>query len=148
MDKFNVRVYGLLINEAGEILLTDEEIKGYKFTKFPGGGLELGEGTIDGLKREFLEECQLNIEVIEHYYTTDFFVKSLFSDEQLLSIYYKVKPAESLNIKIAIQPFDFEGQQTENKQSFRWCGVNSLSTNDLTFPVDKYVLELLKESGR
>ncbi|HEY0897744.1 MAG TPA: NUDIX hydrolase, partial [Sphingobacteriaceae bacterium] len=48
---FNVRVYGLLINHRQEILISDEEEYGVRFTKFPGGGLEYGEGLLDGLKR-------------------------------------------------------------------------------------------------
>ena len=61
MYPFNVRVYGLLINEFDQVLLSDEEESGFRFSKFPGGGLEYGEGLIDGLKREFMEE--LGIEV-------------------------------------------------------------------------------------
>ena len=148
MKSFNVRVYGLLINNKKEILITDEEIKGFRFTKFPGGGLELGEGTIDGLKREFIEECNLEVEVSEHFYTTDFFVKSLFSDEQLLSIYYFVKPIQKIGFNIAVLPFDFENQETEQKQSFRWKLINDLEDSDLTFPVDKHVLRLLKQLNR
>lgn len=145
MKNFNVRVYGLLINEKNEILITDEEIKGFRFTKFPGGGLELGEGTIDGLKREFLEECNLEVEVSGHFYTTDFFVKSLFSDEQLLSIYYFVKPIQKIDFNIVVLPFDFANQEAEQKQSFRWKLINDLEDSDLTFPVDKHVLKLLKQ---
>ena len=40
MYKFNVRVYGLLINECNQILISDEEEYGVRFSKFPGGGLE------------------------------------------------------------------------------------------------------------
>ena len=66
MALFNVRVYGLLINERNEILLSDEQEHGFRFVKFPGGGLECGEGLIDGLKREFMEECFAEIEVTGH----------------------------------------------------------------------------------
>ena len=87
MYNFNVRVYGLLINERQEILISDEQEYSYRFIKFPGGGLEYGEGLTDGLKREFLEECALDIEVVSHFYTTDFFVKSAFNDSQIISVY-------------------------------------------------------------
>ncbi|ADY51334.1 NUDIX hydrolase [Pseudopedobacter saltans DSM 12145] len=144
MKNFNVRVYGLLINEENQILITDEEIKGFRFTKFPGGGLELGEGTIEGLKREFLEECNLEIAVLSHFYTTDFFVKSLFSEEQLLSIYYLVKPLDKFKFKISLEAFDFDSQAEGQKQAFRLVFVDELEDKDLTFPVDKHVLKLLK----
>lgn len=145
MNKFNIRVYGLLINENNEVLITDEEIKGFRFTKFPGGGLEFGEGLIDALKREFIEECNLSIEIEKHFYTTDFFVKSLFHDEQLISVYYIVKAQEDINFKISANPFDFENQNEINKQSFRFKSIRDLDESELNFPVDKHVLELLKE---
>ena len=37
MYKFNVRVYGLLINADDEILISDEQEYGMRFSKFPGG---------------------------------------------------------------------------------------------------------------
>ena len=60
---FNVRVYGLLINENKQVLVSDEYIRGDYITKFPGGGLEFGEGTRDCLKREFMEEMTLDVRV-------------------------------------------------------------------------------------
>jgi 8-oxo-dGTP pyrophosphatase MutT (NUDIX family) len=51
-----VRVYGILLNERKEVLVSDELIRGNYFTKFPGGGLEFGEGTRACLQREFQEE--------------------------------------------------------------------------------------------
>ncbi len=36
MYKFNVRVYGLLINDRNEILISDEQEYGMQFIKFPG----------------------------------------------------------------------------------------------------------------
>jgi len=47
MPRFNVRVYGLLINDRNEILISDEQEYGMQFSKFPGGGLEYGEGLIN-----------------------------------------------------------------------------------------------------
>src|ERR1700679_3793285 len=108
MPPFNVRVYGLLINAENEILISDEQEYGFQFTKLPGGGLEYGEGLIDGLKREFIEECDAEIEVISHFYTTDFFVKSAFNDSQIISVYYLVKNIKPLNLTIKTKVFDFD----------------------------------------
>ena len=55
MGIFNIRVYALLINEKNEVLITDEFRFGKEVTKFPGGGLHWGEGTIDCLQRECRE---------------------------------------------------------------------------------------------
>lgn len=144
MSYFNVRVYGLLINNENKVLISDEEERGIRFSKFPGGGLEFGEGLIDALKREFVEECNADIEVLSHFYTTDFFEKSSFNDSQVISVYYLVKenkPLE-LNIKDKIYDFDSEG---EFLQSFRWVSIQDLSLDEITFRTDKTVVQLLKD---
>lgn len=141
---FNVRVYGLLINEQQEVLLTDEEVKGYRFTKFPGGGVEFGEGLTEALKREFIEECNTEVEVIDHFYTTDFFVKSAFNDSQIISVYYMVKSLGKLNFNTKVNLFDFDGEG-DNLQSFRWKKLSDLKAEEVTFPIDQYVVELLKQ---
>lgn len=73
MALFNVRVYGLLLDAQNRLLVSDEYIRGEFFTKLPGGGLEFGEGTRDGLAREFMEETGITVTVGAHLYTTDFF---------------------------------------------------------------------------
>ena len=142
MYKFNVRVYGLLVNERNEILISDEQEYGMTFAKFPGGGLEYGEGLIDGLKREFIEECDVEIEVIRHFYTTDFFMKSAFNDSQVISVYYLVRNSTPLNVIIKTIPFDFDGDG-EILQSFRWMKLADLLPTDVTFSVDQHVVKLL-----
>ncbi len=145
MYQFNVRVYGLLVNEHNEILISDEQEYGMRFIKFPGGGLEYGEGLIDGLKREFVEECNVEIEIIRHFYTTDFFVKSAFNESQVISVYYIVKNISPLNLIIKTTPFDFDGEG-EVLQSFRWIRLADLKPDDVTFSVDKQVVELFKNN--
>ena len=142
MYQFNVRVYGLLINDNNEILLSDEHEYGMDFTKFPGGGLEYGEGLTAGLKREFMEECNTRIVITGHFYTTDFFVKSAFNDSQIISVYYLVKAISKLDIVIKIKPFDFDGEG-EILQSFRWIKVKDLRPAEFTFPTDRHVAKLL-----
>ena len=61
ITKFTIRVYGILVNENKRVLVSDEFIRGDYFTKFPGGGMELGEGTRDCLRREFKEETGLDV---------------------------------------------------------------------------------------
>lgn len=142
MSYFNVRVYGLLINTNNEVLLSDEYEYGQYFTKFPGGGLELGEGLIDALKREFMEECNAEIEVTGHFYTTDFYEKSSFNDSQVISIYYLAKEVHPLQLNFKTKVFDFD----ENiKQSFRWVKIDELTEADVTFKTDKTVVNLLKK---
>ncbi|WP_372649296.1 NUDIX domain-containing protein [Draconibacterium sp.] len=145
MGQFIIRVYGLVINEKNEILLSDEFVLNTKMTKFPGGGLEFGEGLIDGLKREFIEECNgQEIENIRHFYTTDFYQKALFFENaQLISIYYLADLKQPLKFKISEKAFDFK-IDSGTTQSFRWEQIKDLKDNDITFPIDKYVLKKLK----
>jgi len=140
----SIRVYGLLINAENEILISDEKEYGMMFSKFPGGGLEYGEGTIDGLKREFMEECDAEIEVISHFYTTDFFLKSAFSDAQIISIYYTVKNMYQLKLNFKDKPFDFDSEG-EVLQAFRWVKIEDLKAEGVTFPIDQHVVKLLRE---
>lgn len=142
MALFNVRVYGILIQD-NNLLVSDEYIKGMEITKLPGGGLEYGEGTIDCLKREFKEELNLEIDVNSHFYTTDFFVNSAFSQRnQIISIYYLVEAKEPIVFKTSTQAFNFETRK-EGAQSMRWIDLNYLSDDDFTFIIDKRVSELL-----
>lgn len=140
--KFNVRVYGILINEHNEVLVSDEFEYGIEFSKFPGGGLEFGEGTIDGLKREFMEECGCEIDVLDHFYTTDFFQESMFGSGQLISIYYLVRNSSPLAVRVSEKPFDF-AERVEMSQSFRWLPLHKISPEDMTFPIDKHVVSML-----
>jgi len=142
--KFNIRVYGLFINENDEILLSDEERFGMRMTKFPGGGLRFGEGTIDGLKREALEEFGQEIEVLQHFYTTDFYQKAMFyENQQLISIYYLTKFTEPERFRLTYRPFDFDEDQ-EEIISFRYKKIKDIYEEELSFPVDKVVLKKLK----
>lgn len=140
MSYFNVRVYGLLIDPERGILISDEHSEGRSFSKFPGGGLELGEGLRDALTREFMEECQTEIEVLAHFYTTDFYEQSSFNDSQVISIYYFVKSLHPLNLTFNTGVFDFKDIGT---QSFRWIPLKDLKVEDVTFKTDQTVVELL-----
>lgn len=142
MYNFNVRVYGLLINESNEVLISDEQEYRMRFTKFPGGGLEFGEGLADGLKREFVEECNADVQILEHFYTTDFFVKSAFNDSQVISVYYLVKNVTPLNLVFKTKVFDFDGEG-EILQAFRWVELARLADEVFLFPTDAHVAKLL-----
>lgn len=153
MQLFNVRVYGILINENKQVLVSDEYIRGDYITKYPGGGLEFGEGTRDCLKREFKEEMDLDVEVTEHLYTTDFFQMSAFNPEhQIISVYYFVKALEPIRAPLRTKPFDFderelriyaEKKETETFRFIDWAGFDEAS---VTLPIDKVVATLLKAS--
>ena len=148
---FNIRVYGILQNADGDVLVSDEFIRGNQYTKFPGGGLEFGEGTRDCLKREFLEEMQLKVHITDHIYTTDFFQMSAFNPEhQIISIYYRVEALEEIRVPLRTRLFDFDEAQMEvymktgETETFRFISWNSFSPDSVSLPIDKVVAGLLK----
>ncbi len=145
IKNFVIRVYGLVINEKEEVLLTDEFQLDTKMTKFPGGGLKFGEGPVDCIKRESIEELGQEIEIIDHFYTTDYFQEALFhKHHQLISIYYLIRFKEEISFRISEIAFDYP-EMKNGMQSFRWKAISELTEEDVSFPIDKKVVRMLKE---
>jgi 8-oxo-dGTP diphosphatase len=143
MKAFNLRVYALIINDRNEILLSDEYRFGKFFTKFPGGGVEFGEGIIDALHREMDEELNLKIDEAIPFYFNDFHQESAFqSNNQIVSFYYKVKCDFN---QISIQDYTIPFHEEVEKQ--RWSEISSLNIDNLNFPIDRIVLEKLKNGS-
>jgi 8-oxo-dGTP diphosphatase len=137
-EKFNIRVYGILKHPNGSFLLTNELRNGVKMTKFVGGGLEFNEGVKECLKREFIEEMELAVDVDKLFYINDFLQVSAFnSKDQLLSIYYSVTTNDWSRVEECIS-------NPSKEQSFYWVMKNKLNVEDITFPIDKVVVGMLK----
>ena len=152
---FTLRVYGLLMNEQKEVLVSDEYIRGNYYTKFCGGGMELGEGTIDCLIREFKEEMNLSVEVIRHVYTTDIYQQSAFNKaHQIVSIYYEVEALETINVPLRSQPFAFDDEQlkiyekTQQIETFRFIPWERFSEDSVSLPLDKIAVRRWKELNK
>jgi mutator protein MutT len=140
MGTHNLRVYGIIINEKDEVLVSDELRFGNAFTKFPGGGLEWGEGTKDCLKREIQEELGLSTEIGDLFYVNEFFQQSAFrKNDQLTSFYYRVAKIDCSQIPITNHRFPL----TEEGEKFRWISRSEISADSMTFPLDKIVADLL-----
>lgn len=149
--KFNIRVYGILINENKQVLVSDEFIRGKFYTKFCGGGLNKGEGTIDCLKREFMEEMNLPVEIIEHFYTTDFYQQSAFNPEhQIISIYYIVKPLADITVPLRNSAFQFDEVQLKvyekegTVETFRFIDWDLFNEETVSLPIDRIVAKMIK----
>lgn len=153
MALFNVRVYGILIDDQERLLVSDEFIRGSYITKLPGGGLEIGEGTRDGLAREFMEEANLEVTVGEHFYTTDFFQISAFNNtDQIISIYYYVHANNTNEVITKEKAFDFLPEQVADTKGtaehLRWVAINDLSEDTMTLPIDKFAIKMLLNKKR
>lgn len=136
ISRFNIRVYALVILKDN-ILLSRELIQNELIYKFPGGGVELGEGIVDALQREAKEEMGQHLNHITHFYTTDFFQRSSFdSSEQLISIYFKASLSKHLNNRLKIP--------VKDQPVFEWKRLVDLDEENLHFPIDKKVLNMIK----
>jgi ADP-ribose pyrophosphatase YjhB (NUDIX family) len=149
-----VRVYGILVDEQKRVLVSDEYIRGGLYSKFPGGGLEIGEGTRECLRREFMEEMGLAVEIGDHIYTTDYFQPSAFnSAHQILSIYYYVKALEPIKVPLRSKPFEFDDEQMriyhekQEIETFRFIAWEDFNEQVVTLPIDKIVAGIVKATG-
>ncbi len=146
MQSFTLRVYGILIHN-GHVLVSDERIKGQLITKFPGGGLEFGEGLKDCLIREIREE--IGVEALDpvHFYTTDFFQQSSFHSTpmQVVSVYYIFRVADPAAIPVVDVPFTGIGG-TGDQEVFRWLRIEGGREEELSLPIDRVVWGMLRNS--
>ncbi|HCD67402.1 MAG TPA: NUDIX hydrolase [Bacteroidetes bacterium] len=140
VSKFNVRVYGIWIKE-GKILVSNENINGFKMLKLPGGGLELGEGTKECLVREFKEELDVTVKIEQLLHVTENFIQSAFrKDEQIIAVHYRVSSADTIDNMHTVQPTKLGG---DNIHLFEWRTLDQLLLTELTFDMDKQALAKL-----
>ncbi|SRR5690606_12176618 len=134
INKTNVRIYACAIKNRS-VLVLHEEYAGEHLMKFPGGGLEYGEGVLDCLHREFEEELNAKIRVIGHLYTQENFEVSRFREnEQLLTIYYMVEILDETDFLIMDPCIE----------KVEWLPVDT-EENNFPLPVDRIAFDKLKE---
>ncbi|MCW5898712.1 MAG: NUDIX domain-containing protein [Flavobacteriales bacterium] len=139
-----LRAYGLLIHE-GKVLVADELIKGRRITKFPGGGLEHGEGLRDCVIREIREEIGVEALEVLHFYTTDFFQQSAFHSTpmQVVSVYFTFRVEDPRSIAVVAEPFSgITGPG--DREVFRWMAVGTPAEEAVTLPIDRLVWAMLR----
>jgi ADP-ribose pyrophosphatase YjhB (NUDIX family) len=145
LSHFNIRVYGLLL--AGQqVLLSHESLRGVAFTKFPGGGLDLGEAPPKGLRREFQEELGIAVTVQQLFHVPDFVVTNYFRpEEQVLVLHYLVAAERSPELeRIHLGTKTLESLSEPNQIAHEWVPVPHLKNEQLTFPADKAAAHKLR----
>ncbi|NTW24235.1 MAG: NUDIX domain-containing protein [Lentimicrobium sp.] len=117
-----------------------------QMTRFPKGGLIAGEGTIDCLKREWMEEFGQGICNITHLYTTDFFQPSTYLNEvqQIINIYYQASLYSEPVFAATEKLFDFELE--DGAQTFRWLKYENLDFICFTLPIDRTLVKKIIEN--
>jgi 8-oxo-dGTP pyrophosphatase MutT (NUDIX family) len=90
-SRFRVGAYGLL--RAGDsFLVTRTRTALGTITNFPGGALELGEGALDALRREFVEETGLEVRPTHLAYASENYHQSpAYPENQLVKLYWFVE---------------------------------------------------------
>jgi 8-oxo-dGTP diphosphatase len=150
VTRFNIRVYILLLDEHdSSVLLSDEIVDGEYITKFPGGGLEMGEGILDCLYREAGEELGQEVEVLRQFHTSETFQASRYRPgDQIICVYYTCRlPRNSEGRRLPVfrvtdRKFDF-GEVRDRAESFRWQALASLQVDDLSLPLDRQIVSRL-----
>jgi 8-oxo-dGTP pyrophosphatase MutT (NUDIX family) len=134
MSKFNVRVYGIWI-KSDKILLSHENIDGYEMTKFPGGGIEYGEGALECLKREFMEELGVEISQSKLVHVSEKYIQSAFKEnEQVIAIHYLIESEDDIKNYEIIQN---TGVGKSNQHRFKWYDLSPAIINSFTFEMDR-----------
>lgn len=134
MSKRTVRVYGILEDAQGHVLVSAERFRGKPLVKYPGGGVEWGEGIREALVREFQEELQLDVAVGELVFFNEFPVVSAFDPEvQVFSFFYHVS---------AVGPMAFETYSTvavpdEEGERAVWVSKAELAHVPFSFPIEQ-----------
>ena len=135
------RVYGFLINNSKQVLVSAERFNGIPIIKFPGGGVEWGEGLQEALIREFKEELKISIGVKENIYFNDFPVESVIDKRyQVQAFFYHVEPLEPMRFStvLSLKPPE------KNTENFIWVDLKNLSEVLFTYEIEKEAAKALR----
>jgi 8-oxo-dGTP pyrophosphatase MutT (NUDIX family) len=150
MQHFVIRVYALirLTSDPTQVLITHERYGDMLMTKFPGGGLERGEGIRDCLKRELSEELGIKEAQYEHYYTTEDYVPSAFNPyQQIISVYYSVTLSQEECNRLSQLSFPSKDEVKAGIYTLEWVNLAEIITETrMTFPIDQWVMKKIKSS--
>jgi 8-oxo-dGTP diphosphatase len=139
LKQFNIRVYGIWICD-GKVMVSHEQSEDLRFTKFPGGGLEMGEGILHCLKREFREELGIEFQKHSLFYVTEDLVISAFNqEEQLVSVYYQVQ-SDQEPVGTYLEEMRWGKKYTIQ---LAWLPLQDIKESMFHFPVDKTVARML-----
>lgn len=96
---FLVGVVGIVTDDAGRVLILEHRFRTPWRWGLPGGFIDHGESLADGLKRELMEELNLQVEVDETPVDVE-----MSKNGRYLSMTLKARPLDTENIDFGLNP--------------------------------------------
>jgi len=129
MDHLKTKVaeYAIILNSENEFLLLQFLENHNNTWHFPGGRLNIGDQSIEALKREVKEETDLDIFDIKPFYTKVFDEKS-----PKYGVFFTAKAKMPYIVKIS-----------DEHQAYNWFSKNDLDSIDFKQPFYKDILKMV-----
>lgn len=136
IPKFMVKVYAIIYNEKGEILLIEKAETETLKRKYclPGGKVEKGESPLKALTRETKEETGLKFER-KYFYLVHQMARKRETGETLIYIFFESHVKYSADVQL-IKP-------EKTGDNVIWANYYKLPENSVSYL--KYVLEYMKQ---
>lgn len=137
-NKLRIRVCGLCIENGHLLMINHHGINEGDFWAPPGGGLQFGETLESCLKREFLEETGLDVEIKDFRFISEFVHLPLHAIE----LFFLVN-STSENLSRGYDP------EMEGKQIIQEVKYMSWSEIDRLTPVSRHgIFNIVSESSK
>ncbi len=120
--KTKIGEYALIVNSKQEVLMV--QLHEPAQWHFPGGRLDEGEASIEGLLREIREEVGLTVTDIYPVYTT------IFTDENKYGVFFVAQVVEPCNVKLS-----------DEHQNYCWVSSQNIDQIDFWQPFYRELIE-------
>ncbi|MEH7349468.1 NUDIX hydrolase [Gottfriedia acidiceleris] len=121
---FNLRVAGIWI-ENGHVLI--HRLASDTIWSLPGGRIKFNEESHLSLKREFIEELGIEVEIDQMMWTVENFFTYKENDIHEVGLYYKIKSENKLTSTMNESFYGKEG----NRLIFKWESIENLEEIEL-----------------
>ncbi|KQL38813.1 NUDIX hydrolase [Bacillus sp. FJAT-25509] len=121
---FNLRVAGIWI-ENGHVLI--HRLATDTIWSLPGGRIQFNEESHLSLKREFIEELGIEVEIDRMMWTVENFFSYKGNDIHEVGLYYKIKSENKLTSTMNGSFYGKEG----NRLIFKWVRIENLEEIEL-----------------
>lgn len=125
--EFKYRVVGILFDDQNRVLM--QKVQDNPFYCLPGGRVELGESSIEAVRRELEEELGFDVEVEKPLFLLEnFFKRSMGKDVHEIGIFFKVTSTVAPKEDWEIVENDKGVLKT---LKYKWVTLDELKNEDL-----------------